>query len=85
MMSDPTNRLARRIPVDFGNCGADGAVRLVTRGATEAIEAAQIRLQEGLEVLLTDDELNATARVTMRDGMWVAVIANWLADTESPR
>jgi hypothetical protein len=53
-------------------------VRLVTRGTVEAIKAAQTLLQEGLEVLLTDGEINATGRVTMRDGIWVAEISNWL-------
>lgn len=69
-MSNSTNGAAPHIPVDFGNCDADGAVRLVTR------------VKEGLAVLLTDGELNATARVTMRDGMWVAVIVAWLDDAE---
>jgi hypothetical protein len=66
------------IPVDFGNCDPDGAVRLITRGTVKAIEDAGVTLQEGVEVFLTDGELRASGKVTMRDGMWVALVSNWL-------
>lgn len=66
------------IPVDFGNCDADGAVRLITAGAVEAIAAADLRLHEGVELRLTDGELNAIGTASFRDGMWVAIIVTWL-------
>jgi hypothetical protein len=67
------------IPVDFGNCDPDGAVRLVTRGTVEAIKDAGVTMQEGVETILTDGELRAVGKVTMRDGMWVALVSSWLA------
>jgi hypothetical protein len=67
------------IPVDFGNCDPDGAVRLVTRGTVEAIKDAGVTMQEGVETILTDGELRAFGKVTMRDGMWVALVSSWLA------
>lgn len=66
------------IPVDFGNCDPDGAVRLVTRGTVEAIKDAGVTMQEGVETILTDGELRAFGKVTMRDGMWVALVSSWL-------
>lgn len=69
-----------QIPVDFGNCDPGGAVRLVTQGAIEALEAKKIQLVEGLDVILTDGELTATGTVTLRMGIWVAVISKWLTE-----
>lgn len=71
-----------RLPVDFGNCDSDGAVRLATQGAVAALASEDIQLREGLEVLLTDGEINAIGKVTIRTGMWVAVITEWLESSE---
>ena len=67
-----------RLPVDFGNRDADGAVRLTTRGVERYLAANEIALREGLEIDMTDDELVAEGRVSMRDGMWVAVVDRWI-------
>lgn len=66
------------LPVDFGNCDADGAVRLMTRGATNALEEASLQLYEGMEIYLSDGELSAKGSVSLRDGMWVATIIQWM-------
>lgn len=71
------------IPVDFGNCDEDGAVRLVTRGAQEAIKSQGLIFREGLPIKISDDELSGLAHVTFREGMWVAVVDEWLAAPEA--
>jgi uncharacterized protein YwbE len=72
-----SNNKIPKLPVDFGNCDVDGSVRLITRGTVDAIEKASIRLQDGLEVVLTDGEITAAGLVYFRDGMWVAEIREW--------
>lgn len=62
------------IPVDFGNRDSDGAVRLVTTGAMEAIAAIGLKLDEGLQIRLTDGELHAFGKASFRDGMWVVIL-----------
>jgi hypothetical protein len=63
--------------VDFGNCDADGAVRLVTRGTLEALVKASLELSDGMEIVLSDGELSALGTVSMRDGMWSAIVTQW--------
>jgi hypothetical protein len=67
-----------RLPVDFGNRDPDGAVRLTTRGTEAYLAENAVSLHEGLEIDMTDDELLAEGHVTMRDGMWVAVLDRWI-------
>ena len=67
------------IPVDFNNADEDYAVRLITRGTLDFLRTNSIELSEGMEVTITGDELLARAVVTMRHGMWVAVIDRWLS------
>jgi hypothetical protein len=66
------------IPVDFNNADEDYAVHLVTRGTLDFLRTNSIELSEGMDVTITDDELLAHAVVTMRHGMWAAVIDRWL-------
>jgi hypothetical protein len=67
-----------RLPVDFGNRDPDGAVRLTTHGVDQYLAEHALSLCEGLEVEMTDDELLAEGHVTMRDGMWIAVLERWI-------
>lgn len=66
------------IPVDFGNCDEDGAVRFVTRGTIEYLQRYGIELSDGLRVVLTDTEVMAEGTCTLRGGIWVAKIDKWL-------
>lgn len=66
------------IPVDFGNRDEDGAVRLVTKGTLAYLDRVGVQLTEGLLVTMTDDEVIAEGRCTLRDGVWVATINRWL-------
>lgn len=66
------------IPVDFNNCDADGAVRLVTRGTVDYLRSNSIALWEGLPIRMTDGELTAEGVCTERNGMWVAVVRRWI-------
>lgn len=65
------------VPVDFGNCDQDGAVRLVTRGTVEHFKRHGIMLSEGLRITMADDELTAEGTCTLRDEVWVARIDKW--------
>lgn len=66
------------LPVDFNSADQDHAVRLGTRATLAYLNKESLQLHEGMEVLISDDELSARAKVTMRDGMWVAVVWEWL-------
>jgi len=66
------------LPVDFNSADQDQAVRLGTRATLAYLNKESLQLREGMEVLITDDELLARAEVAMRDGMWVALIKEWL-------
>jgi hypothetical protein len=66
------------VPVDFGNRDEDGAVRLVTRGTVEHLRTHGIVLSEGLQILMSDDELAAEGICALREGIWVAVITRWM-------
>lgn len=66
------------LPIDFGNCDADGAVRLVTRATVDALKEQSVELKEGMTLTLTDGELTAEGVTKMRDGLWVVIINRWL-------
>lgn len=72
------------LPVDFGNCDADGAVRLTTRGTLDTLAKASLQLREGMEVCLSDGELFAEGVVSFRDGMGVAAVIRWTDQVVSP-
>lgn len=67
-----------RLSVDFNSADDERTVRLNTRGTLDALRAQGLALQEGMEILVTDDEMFARARVDKRDGVWVAVIIAWV-------
>lgn len=66
------------LTVDFNSADEDYAVRLGTKATQALLNRESLQLHEGMRVLITDDELAARAEVKMRDGMWVAVILEWL-------
>jgi len=37
-----------------------------------------LQLRDGLKIGMTDGEFTAIGEVSMRDGMWIAVIFEWL-------
>ncbi len=66
------------LPVDFNNADDDCTVRLVTQATRAFLDQESLQLYEGMDVLITDEELTARAEVRLRDGVWVAVIQGWL-------
>jgi len=70
------------IPIDFNNADEDGAYRLHLPVTSEYLQANGLELHEGMEVEITDGELLARARVTYREGIWVAVVVEWKADLQ---
>lgn len=68
------------LPVDFGNCDPDGSVRLVTKGVTNFINEHSLQLRDGLNVIISDDELYAIGEVSWRDGIWVVMVKKWIKD-----
>ncbi len=66
------------IPVDFGNADKDGAVRLITRDATNYCREHEIVLLDGLFVHISDGELLAEGILTKRDGFWIVKVDKWL-------
>jgi hypothetical protein len=67
------------VPVDFGNCDEDGAVRLTTRGTTEFLTSHGITVSDGLVIRMTDGELSAEGRCALRGSVWVARIERWVS------
>ena len=65
------------LSVDF-NAGDSKYVYWLWPEAKSLLETQGLELKEGLEVIITDDELWAMARVEFHDGRWVAVIERWL-------
>jgi hypothetical protein len=60
------------IPVDFGNCDEDGAVRLVTQATFEYCKEHGIELSDGMKVTMSDGEVSAEGMVSRRGESWVA-------------
>ncbi|TMI86635.1 MAG: hypothetical protein E6H06_20675 [Bacteroidetes bacterium] len=66
-----------KISVDFNNADTDGRLRLSTNGALADIKRMHIQLQDGLEVILNDNEgLEATGIIefSQTENIWVAKI-----------
>jgi hypothetical protein len=70
------------IPVDFNAMNEDSSVRLNTRGALEALAREGINLHEGMDVVISDSELWAKAKVCVRHGIWSAEIVGEVHSTE---
>lgn len=64
-----------KISVDFNNCDAMGRVRLNTKGTFEDLDRLNFKLEQGLKLLLVDDdELKAIGIVefSQEENIWVA-------------
>ncbi|WP_036139551.1 hypothetical protein [Luteibacter sp. 9135] len=69
-----------RFQVDFNARDEDDAVRLAWRNERRAIDGTIVPMSEGMEAYITDDEVAAIGRVTLRDGIWVVIVSQWLGD-----
>ncbi len=68
------------IYADFNNADALGRLRLNTVGTVEDLGRLGLRLENGLRVIVRDDELEADGEVVRSadEGIWVAKI-DWKA------
>lgn len=68
------------ITADFNNSDELGRVRLSVNGAVRDIKRLGIRLEDGLRVILHDDDLEADGEVffSKEENIWVAKI-DWSA------
>jgi hypothetical protein len=69
-----------KITADFNNADEVGRVRLNVNGAVRDIKRLGIRLEDGLRVILHDDDLEADGEVffSKEENIWVAKI-DWNA------
>lgn len=69
-----------KVYADFHNADEDGFVRLNTIGTTRDLSAQGVQLRSGLELLLSDGELETPAVVSApgSEGVWRASI-DWTA------
>ncbi len=64
------------IYADFNNADAEGRLRLNCAGTFEDLAHQQVRLEEGLRLILRDEELEADgeAHFSAAERIWVASI-----------
>jgi len=67
---------APRIYADFNNADSKGRLRLITEGSLSDIKSQNLKMEEGMLVIVYDDELSANAEVTFskEEKIWVAKI-----------
>jgi len=65
------------LSVDF-NAGDSKHVYWLWPEAKSVLEAHGLELKEGVDVIVTDEEIWASAKIAFHDGRWVAVIEKWL-------
>ena len=65
-----------RIYADFNNADSKGRLRLITDGSLSDIKKLNLKMAEGMPVVVYDDELSANAEVTFseEEKIWVAKI-----------
>ena len=63
-----------RIYADFNNCDKEGRVRLNCIGSRDDLERLGIPLEEGMELVVSDSELEveATATFVVEESIWAA-------------
>ncbi len=68
--------LYQKIFADFQNADSHGHLRLNCIGTVRDLARHQVRLEEGLQLNLYSEDLEAIGRVhySMEEGLWVAVI-----------
>ncbi len=68
----------KRLYADFNNFDANGILPLNSRGSLDSIAALSGPLREGENVLLSDGDLEVSARVSLaKDGVWEARSEEW--------
>jgi hypothetical protein len=65
-----------RIFADFNNADTKGRLRLITHGSVSDIEKQEIKLTNGMALVVYDDDLSADAEVIFseEENIWVAKI-----------
>jgi len=65
-----------RVHVDFNNADQDGRLRLNLAGTTASLDAQHFYLQDGVSLVVCDDELECEAVVQFNteEGIWVGAI-----------
>jgi hypothetical protein len=66
------------IYADFNNCDQQGRVRLNTVGSLRDLASTRVRLEDGVPLHITDNELevNGTAEFSKEENIWTARF-NW--------
>ena len=68
-----------KIYADFNNADSRGRIRLNTEGTFHDLQRMKIKLEEGLQILLDDDEglaISGTVLFSEEENIWVGII-NW--------
>jgi hypothetical protein len=67
---------APRIYADFNNADSKGRLRLITEGSLSDIKRLNLKMEEGMPVVVYDDELSTSAEVIFseEEKIWVAKI-----------
>ena len=70
------NMSAPRIYADFNNADSKGRLRLITEGSLSDIKRLNLKMEEGMPVIVYDDELSTSAEVIFseEEKIWVAKI-----------
>ena len=65
-----------KIYIDFDNAGRQGRLRLAIRGSKEDIQSQELKLFNGMKLIVYDDELSADAEAIFseEEQIWVAKI-----------
>ncbi len=77
--------MALRIFADFQNSDPDGNIRLNTYGTKQDVERLNIKFELGLEIVVSDGELetDGIVKFSEKEKIWVAEIEwNKLRDSE---
>jgi len=67
---------APRIYADFNNADSKGRLRLITEGSLSDIKSLNLKMEEGLLIVVYDDELSTSAEVSFseEEKIWVAKV-----------
>ena len=61
------------LEVDFNNTEEDGAVRLHLPSTVKSLEGQNLQLDEGMQVWMTDGDVEVLGKVMRREDIWVAL------------
>ena len=74
----------KQIYADFNDIAADGTLPLTCKGSVDSIAALPEPMEDGEDVVLSDDELSIVAQVFQRDdGSWEAR-SDWVFSVSKP-